>query len=547
MGDEDDTPPAPPAGGKGGVGTGVLLGAGAMVLGTGIYLGIQVFGSDGSSNVATPSATSSTAAAPTSAPATTTGTAHLVTSPGRGTGSYTCDASTCGPTYDVLIQGLGVAISHNGSPAAADAPSDAELVGVTSWDDMLKVTASCGFGETTGQAKPDKEGVFRIHLPLYQYGPCQIVDFRLKNDAKYSDGLPPGAIDLTQFTVTPTPTSVDDQTLQKLVDNLQATSLGGALDSKAVLDAMSGAGSCWTNTYLSDDPWRGGFGSLCAPKLPSYGFQVPDDPTAGQPRVPGAAVQINGLDPAYLDTLFGPDGTLPCGAGGLGVTVCPETAPSNAVSHAAVFQALLPGELMDQPIAFHLGKGATVTVSAGGAQPTVEVKGDVPAPYVVVRNQAMTVFVPGYEAVPFQVDDGPTFTPWPPISYAGPGGGSQGGGQLAAVQQFATQLTQSLASDDKSFAQAHLDPAVLQVFPTQCPAHLAAVHDPTSAMTVLKLGRTGTYQYAPPSAGGTTVAVPNVLSVQAKVTSEGTTQKATVHFGTTGDGYTWFADCGATP
>jgi hypothetical protein len=112
------------------------------------------------------------------------------------------------------------------------------------------------------------------------------------------------------------------------------------------------------------------------------------------------------------------------------------------------------------------------------------------------------------------------------------------------VDAFVAQLVSSLSSGDPSFAVDRLHPTVLSAFPTQCPAHLDSVTDPTFDIQVTEVSQPGDYVYAPPSLGGVQYTVPNVIALQAQVTTNGTTAPQELHVADVDGTYRWFTDCG---
>lgn len=543
----------------GGIKKAVGAGTAAVLLGAGTYLGIQVFGSeDGGTGDRPPSSD-------TSAPD-----AQGDTGSGSGAGSgagadglapvpYTCDpAAQCGTPYNALFQGVGTATTHDGSPADPDAPSNTRLVGLTTWTGPIGVTADCAFGPTTGQAVPDPEGVFRIDLPLYSYGPCELTDLTLRDDLTFSDAIPFRALDvLFTWEVQSTPTEVDPATLQNLADDWGLLDVAAAVDAKVVADALTGRDLCYLEVFLPDAA-GGDLGRLCSRGQWIHGLQValPSlDPTVtGMYAVGGAQISgldsglESGLDSGALEELVGDGGRFPCGVGDLAVTLCPDRAPDPGTDSALLVQTVVAEDRADAPVVFDLGGGASVSVTTGTDGSRMDVTGDV-QPYVIIRNQTMSVLVPGHRAEVFGVDDGPEVAPWPPIPYAGqePAAPEPETPTPEAVRAFARDLAASLASADKSFARDHLDPAVLQLFPAGCEEHLAGLRDPTYAIERVRLGAVGPFTYAPPSAGGASVEVAEVLTVRARVTQDGRTRSARLHFGTRAPGLSWFTDCGPDP
>ena len=522
--------PAPPTDGKGGgVKKAVGVGVGVLILGGGGYLGAQALGGDDEPSGGGGAGTSSTAG-----PTTATGGGGVSTTPLDLT--FTCDAAArCGPTVDAVYLSAGVQITHGGSPAAADAPSDALVLGVTTWDDLIRISARCPFGTTIGQGMPGADGAFHVHLPLYAYGHCEITDvsFKLEDGTRFSDGLPVAPLDVVSFDVTEAVTDVPQAAVDGLIHDFALLADDYAVDSKVVSDLLTGTDLCFLTTPVVDSAGLTQFTGLCPAGQEAYGLQV----DLARALTAGAG-QVSGLDQATLEQLFGPDGAFPCGRGDVAVTICPEDPRDVVGDTGLVVQDVVPAG----PAVFDLG-AETVTVTPGEGGFQVETSGDAP-PYVIIRNQTMTVLVPDYTAPTVTVDDGPGLTPWPVIPY----GGAEPSTQVRRrdVQRFADALAGSLAAPrDKTFAIDHLDPAVLQVFPDGCDQHLSGIVDPTYAITVRRVGAPATYTYAPPSAGGAAVDVSGVIDVTARITREGRTQGATLHFGTTDQGgFTWFTDCG---
>jgi hypothetical protein len=557
------TPPPTKTGGvkAGGVKTAVGVGVGALVLGGGGYLGVQALGGD--DGPTRPAPGTSTPAASASPGPSTAGSGGSGGSDGEVGGTpldvtFTCDAAAaCGTTYDAITRVAGVQISHQGSPAAADAPSDAMLYGVTTWMEQLQISARCPFGTTTGEGTPAADGTFEVHLPLYQFGRCEVTEYRVRDGAKLSDGLPMTLPDATFFDVTSSPVPVDTAALDRLVAGFAADQAASRVDAKVVLDHLLDRDVCFVGLPFADDVLLAPFQRLCADPEALFGLRVdlpPADPA--DPALSIGAVQVSGLDADALRRLFSDEGPFPCGDGDVGATVCPDSRPPSGAPRVApmtsprteddlalVVQAVVP-EDRQEPVVLDLGGGYQIGVALGGSAPVVEVSGG-DEPYVIVRNQVVTIVAPGHTAAAVAVADGVSVAPWPVIPY-----GADGPSRPATrreAQRFATALAASLADPrDKTFAIEHLDPAVLEVFPTQCPAHVRSIVDPTYAIRVLGLAPPATYAYAPPSAGGASVDVPGAVVVRVRITQDGQTRRAELHFGTSGAGLTWFTDCGAT-
>jgi hypothetical protein len=317
-------------------------------------------------------------------------------------------------------------------------------------------------------------------------------------------------------------------------------------DATIVANVFDVGSLCALNTILSDDQVRQAFAdALCDPSFQAYdGLQVVDQSTGSQPIGVGG-VTFDGYDQASLDLLFGDGGIFRCGPGHLGYTVCPDPAAVFPPGPISVYQGVLPNDFADD-LTFEIPGAGDVTVTPDGADSTVSAPDDLPY-RVVVRDGAVTLAVPGVDADTVTVG-GVEITLDPTVALSGDSGEPTPPGEEETAQGFATQLAQSLASDDHSFAEERLDPAVLQAFPAdECPAHFDALPaDPTYAITVIDVGQPGPYDYVPPSLG-TSTTVNRVVVVTADVTSDGQTDRAELHFGHADSGYTWFTDCGRSP
>jgi hypothetical protein len=458
---------------------------------------------------------------------------------------------SCGPYVDALFQGIGVEINHTDEPpvdviTGQQGASGATVVGATTWPDVIQIAADCGGQTVTGQGQADDTGVFRVPIPVYQFGPCEIVQFKLREGTQFSDGLPVSALDVTTFDVTQDELFLSEDEIRTIADRLLAYNDAIASDALLVAGAFDPGGLCYLNTVVSDAAVRQAFAdALCQPSSPGdhYGLQVVDQPSGGNPDLVGGTT-FDGFDQASLDLLFGDNGVFRCGAGNLGYTVCPDPAADFPPGPISVYQGVLPDDFADD-LTFEIPGAGDVTVTPGGADSTVSAPDDLPY-RVVVRDGAVTLAVPGVDTDTVTVG-GVEVTLDPTVALSGDSGEPTPPGEEETVQGFATQLAQSLAGDDHSFAQDRLDPAVLQAFPEACPAHFDALPaDPSYAITVVDVSQPEPYDYVPPSLG-TSITDDGVVVVTADVTSDGETDRAELHFGHAGSGYTWFTDCGRGP
>ncbi len=476
-----------------------------------------------------------------------TGDAAAVVEPAAN--AFDCpDPASCVATYDALIQGVGVTINHTDPPpvdviTGEPGNSGAIVTGVTTWDDLIQIAAVCGGQTVTGQGQADADGVFTVPLPVYQFAPCEITEFKLKTGATFSDGLPVDALDITSFDVTENEVQVDQAVIQQYLDEISAHE-DEVADAKAVADLFDPGNLCFVDTLLTDAPVRQAFAALCPTGQSFYGLQAVNSPDEGDPVLVGG-VTFDGFDAPTLDDLFGSGGAFPCGDGDAGITVCPDPAATFPPGPLSIYQAVFPGGA-PQDFTLTLPGQGEVTVEPDGADTVVSADGVDPSIRVILRDGAVTVVIAG--PAPAGIRMGPNLALQPDPTVTLGGGAEQPPAEDDTVQAFATQLAQSLASDDHAFAEERLDPAVLQAFPTECTGHFANLPaDPSYAITVVDVGQPAPYVYTPPSLG-TSTTVNGVLVVTADITSDGTTDRAELHFGQADDGsYTWFTDCGRSP
>jgi hypothetical protein len=116
---------------------------------------------------------------------------------------------------------------------------------------------------------------------------------------------------------------------------------------------------------------------------------------------------------------------------------------------------------------------------------------------------------------------------------------------VAVWQALLDPFSAAIASRDTSYLLNHIDPALYQVYtPDQCRTELAKpAPDPTIHFSVLSVSGPAPWSYA---AGGQTIAVSAVYTVDANVTANGQTARETHHFALHNGELSWFTHCSAT-
>ena len=116
---------------------------------------------------------------------------------------------------------------------------------------------------------------------------------------------------------------------------------------------------------------------------------------------------------------------------------------------------------------------------------------------------------------------------------------------VAVWQALLDPFAAAIASRDTAYLLNHIDPALYQVYTAdQCRAALAKpAPDPTFHFSVLSVSGPAPWSYA---AGGQTIAVAAVYTVDANVTANGQTARETHHFTLQSGQLGWFTQCSAT-
>lgn len=116
---------------------------------------------------------------------------------------------------------------------------------------------------------------------------------------------------------------------------------------------------------------------------------------------------------------------------------------------------------------------------------------------------------------------------------------------VAAWQALLAPFFSAIASRDTGYLFNHLDPAVFQVYTAdQCRAALAQpAPDATLRFSVLSVNGPAPWPYA---AGGQTITVSAVYTVDANVTSRGQMARETHHFALRNGELSWFTQCTPT-
>lgn len=113
----------------------------------------------------------------------------------------------------------------------------------------------------------------------------------------------------------------------------------------------------------------------------------------------------------------------------------------------------------------------------------------------------------------------------------------------ARLRTFIDNFVPALRSNDTTFLFQHLHPAVLNLYGTdQCRTFInRGSVDPT--INIVILGVKGPAPF-PWISDGISTLVPNVYTLDANVTVQGTTERRDIHFGQVGNDVYWFTSCG---
>jgi hypothetical protein len=454
------------------------------------------------------------------------------------------DYSDCGPPlacvteFQPAVVGAGVNITHDGSEPDAvtgeEGVSQGEVVGGTTWNDLIRVAAECAGRTTTAEATPDADGLFRAPLPLYQYGTCQITEVSLLDGGQVAVPVPPQSlVPGGSFTVGPEETSVEGEITELLAQLRRLQDLQVTIETRfiTVTDTFfEGIGVCFDLAIE---------GVPCPDANHPIGFSVLGDGRgASGASVAGATDQV-------LQQYFGDGGRYPCGPGHLAFTACGEDAGVPPAGTFLSLTTIAPEALAD--VTFTVGE-ASYTVGLTDTGATLTTEGGDPLGRAMIRGPMVTLLVPG-DADTFQVDGSPDLAIDSALSFpAAPDGVPAEPAEPAeTVEQFAAELSQSISTGDLQFAIQRLHPAVLEAFPNnQCPPHLEAISEPTFNVEVVSVGATGRYDFAPPSLGGRSFPAEDVTTVVVDLTLRGETSRQEVHYGLIDGLHHWYTDCGAT-
>jgi hypothetical protein len=109
-------------------------------------------------------------------------------------------------------------------------------------------------------------------------------------------------------------------------------------------------------------------------------------------------------------------------------------------------------------------------------------------------------------------------------------------------REFAAALAAAFRGGDEAFLVDRLNDAVIELYGRdQCAAFVAGLEDATRRFEVRSVSDLQPYVYNP---DGRSIAIPSAYAVDTRVTAEGETSGAELHFAPRDGELTWFADCG---
>jgi len=406
----------------------------------------------------------------------------------------------------------------------------------------LEVQTDCGGQILTGRSPVIAGAVTEVHHPLFQFGPCT-VEHVVYQSAVGAWSLPIEFGDRGAFDVTATPVATGQIALDT-----------GSLSPGSLAPA-------WTILSVLGDSWLdAGCGAIvAAPAMALPGMPCGNTGTAWVYALaegdPSLLVHGAGHEVGLLDALFG-DPIFPCGAGHVGLTVCPSGAePLDApelVVVSTVFASAWPLQPDGSTVEIRFagsdpgGQSATVRLHGGTGDDGWIVDGDGPTDArVIIRDNSVTFAIPRSEL------------PADPLSYeitvtrAGrtvtqPSSPVLGVLQLPAgtgvetPEEFFAELSASIAGGDLQFALDRLHPAVTTAYTLdECRASLLARVDPDYVISVVSVGSTAAYTYAPPDRPSSTV--PETLTVMVMLPSS--TTPVAAHIALVDGTYRWFTAC----
>ena len=406
----------------------------------------------------------------------------------------------------------------------------------------LEVQTDCGGQILTGRSPVIAGAVTEVHHPLFQFGPCT-VEHVVYQSATGAWSLPIEFGDGGAFDVTATPVATGQIALD--TGSLSAGSLAPA----------------WTILSVLGDSWLdAGCGAIvAAPTTALPGMPCGNTGTAWVYALaegdPSLLVHGAGQEAGSLDALFG-DPIFPCGAGHVGLTVCPAGAePLDApelVVVSTVFASAWPLQPDGSTVEIRFagsdpgGQSATVRLHGGTGDDGWTVDGDGPTDArVIIRDNSVTFAIPRSElpADPLSYEitvtrAGRTVTqPSSPVLGvlqvpAGTG--------VETPEEFFAALSASIAGGDVQFALDRLHPAVTTAYTVdECRASLLARVAPGYAITIVSVGSTAAYTYAPPDRPSSTV--PEALTVMVMLPSS--TTPVAAHIALVDGTYRWFTAC----
>ncbi len=109
-------------------------------------------------------------------------------------------------------------------------------------------------------------------------------------------------------------------------------------------------------------------------------------------------------------------------------------------------------------------------------------------------------------------------------------------------EAFAQALGAAFRAGDAGFLFDRLNPAVLDVYGAgRCRRYVRGQQDPTREFDVRAVSDLQPYDYAP---DGASIAIPEVYTLDVRITIAGEISRQEVHFAPLDGGLTWFTDCG---